>query len=84
MAPIRPAFSGLSPCPKCLSLVDKQRVVTYGRTMQAPNGRLMHVTVAGDPKDPHLIRSCPSCGWEWEERCADDPGDGTGAIREAR
>ena len=81
-AQIRPPFSGPTPCPKCPALVDRQRVVTHGRTMQAPNGRLMHVAVTGDPPDPHLIRSCASCGWEWEERCADDR-DGAVTIREA-
>lgn len=84
-APFRQPFSGVNPpCVKCHDPREKHaRAVSHGRAMRAPNGRLMFVNVTGDPEDLHLVRSCPNCGWEWEERCADDPSDGTLAIREA-
>ena len=81
-----PPFSGQNPpCAKCEDTREKgAKAVSYGRAMRAPNGRLMFVHVHTDAEDLHLVRSCSNCGWEWEERCADDrDGDGT-VIREAQ
>ncbi len=83
-ATVRRPFSGSNPpCVKCECTREKgARVVSYGRSMRAPNGRLMFVNVVTDAEDLHLVRSCPTCGWEWEECCADDT-KGELAIREA-
>lgn len=78
----RPPFSGArAVCVKCTSQAASVRFTTARRAMQAPSGRIMEVTCYTDAPDPHLVRTCTVCGWEWEERCADDTSTET-TIRE--